>query len=933
MNQPQLYLLDAYALIFRAYYAFINRPIINSKGLNTSAIFGFTNSLLEILQRDNPSHIAVVFDPPSPTFRKEIYAEYKANREQTPEDIKRSIPYIKSIIEALGIPILEVNNFEADDVIGTIAKKAEKAGYFTYMVTPDKDYGQLVSDKIVIYKPRRSGNDIEILGVKDICEKYTISDPRQVIDILALWGDASDNIPGVPGIGEKTSIKLISHFGSIENLLQNVDQLKGKQKENVINSKEQLELSKKLVTIALDVPVEFEPEQLKYHGIDQSKLEPVLVGLEFNSIRSRLFNEASKQGLITSVPSPQQPQQGNLFGESTTDIEAVVTPSHLNTIKSVRHEYVLVDTEDSLNALIEKLGRLKEFCFDTETTSLDAASAELVGLAISYKKGEAFYVPFDADRVKARDRIELFRDLFANTSIRKVGQNLKYDIQVLANYNIHVEGPLFDTMIAHYLIQPELKHNMDYLAETYLSYKPVSIESLIGKKGKGQLNMRLVDLDIISEYAAEDADITWQLKEILELMLEKDGLLKLAHDLEFPLIKVLSEMELSGVKIDTKALDNFAIKLEKEIIDIEEKIFELSGNIRFNIASPKQLGEVLFDKLRIVENAKKTKTKQYSTSEDTLVRLKDAHPIVDYILRYRSLTKLLSTYVRALPKLINPKTTRIHTSFNQAITATGRLSSNNPNLQNIPIREEEGREIRKAFIPESDEHVLMAVDYSQIELRLMAHMSNDPEMIQAFQSGEDIHTSTAAKIYKVALEEVTREQRSRAKTANFGIIYGISAFGLAQRLNIPRGEAKQLIDGYFATYKKVQQYMNQCIMEAKERGFVETIMGRKRYLKDIRSNNAIVRGIAERNAINAPIQGSAADIIKLAMIKVRDFIVEHNLKSKMILQVHDELVFDVYKPEMDTLKYGVKNIMESAMPLNVPLVVDVGIGNNWLEAH
>ncbi len=933
MNQPQLYLLDAYALIFRAYYAFINRPIINSKGLNTSAIFGFTNSLLEILQRDNPSHIAVVFDPPSPTFRKEIYAEYKANREQTPEDIKRSIPYIKSIIEALGIPILEVNNFEADDVIGTIAKKAEKAGYFTYMVTPDKDYGQLVSDKIVIYKPRRSGNDIEILGVKDICEKYTISDPRQVIDILALWGDASDNIPGVPGIGEKTSIKLISHFGSIENLLQNVDQLKGKQKENVINSKEQLELSKKLVTIALDVPVEFEPEQLKYHGIDQSKLEPVLVGLEFNSIRSRLFNEASKQGLITSVPSPQQPQQGNLFGESTTDIEAVVTPSHLNTIKSVRHEYVLVDTEDSLNALIEKLGRLKEFCFDTETTSLDAASAELVGLAISYKKGEAFYVPFDADRVKARDRIELFRDLFANTSIRKVGQNLKYDIQVLANYNIHVEGPLFDTMIAHYLIQPELKHNMDYLAETYLSYKPVSIESLIGKKGKGQLNMRLVDLDIISEYAAEDADITWQLKEILEPMLEKDGLLKLAHDLEFPLIKVLSEMELSGVKIDTKALDNFAIKLEKEIIDIEEKIFELSGNIRFNIASPKQLGEVLFDKLRIVENAKKTKTKQYSTSEDTLVRLKDAHPIVDYILRYRSLTKLLSTYVRALPKLINPKTTRIHTSFNQAITATGRLSSNNPNLQNIPIREEEGREIRKAFIPESDEHVLMAVDYSQIELRLMAHMSNDPEMIQAFQSGEDIHTSTAAKIYKVALEEVTREQRSRAKTANFGIIYGISAFGLAQRLNIPRGEAKQLIDGYFATYKKVQQYMNQCIMEAKERGFVETIMGRKRYLKDIRSNNAIVRGIAERNAINAPIQGSAADIIKLAMIKVRDFIVEHNLKSKMILQVHDELVFDVYKPEMDTLKYGVINIMESAMPLNVPLVVDVGIGNNWLEAH
>ncbi len=925
-NDNRLFLLDAYALIFRSYYAFINRPIVNSKGLDTSAAYGFTNTLLDLINKEKPTHIGVVFDPSTPTFRSEIYPEYKANREETPEGIKTSVPYIKQLLDAFSIPVIEIPGFEADDVIGTLAGHANKQGYTIFMVTPDKDFGQLVSENIKMYKPRRSGGDIEILGVKEICEKFMISDPKQVIDILALWGDASDNIPGVPGIGEKTSKKLIAQFHSVENLIENVGQLKGKQKENVINSKEQIMLSKKLATIITDVPVTFDPTKLLYDSPDKNKLLPLLHELEFHSIARRLFND--------DVSNTDKPGNANVIQKKLFDAPEPdgTTSDHTNykTINDVAHVYTLITNRNDIQNICNEIKARKEFCFDTETTGLNPFDSEIIGISISFEKTKAYYIHLYGSENRL-EYIQMLRDVFEDSGIKKIGQNIKFDIEVLSHAGISVRGELFDTMVAHYILQPELKHNLDYLAETYLSYSPVSIESLIGSKGKSQLSMKDVEIEKLKEYASEDADITLQLAEILKKELHNEGLDKLAYDMEMPLIYVLTWMESSGVKLDENALKIYSEKLTRDIIGIREEIIQHAG-VEFNIASPKQLGEVLFDKLKIIDNPKKTKSKQYSTSEETLLAIRGNHPIIDKILKYRSLTKLLSTYVDALPKLINPNTGRVHTSFNQAIAATGRLSSNNPNLQNIPVREEEGREIRKSFIPDNG-CFLLSADYSQIELRLMAHMSDDQAMIEAFKQNEDIHVATAAKIYKVPLNEVSKEQRSRAKTANFGIIYGISAFGLAQRLYIPRTDAKALIDGYFQSYPGVHKYMSDSIKKARDKGYVETIMGRKRYLKDINSRNGVVRGIAERNAINAPIQGSAADIIKLAMIKVFREIEKQNLGAKMILQVHDELVLEVPQDEIESTKDLVIDAMQNIIKLKVPLLVDHGIGKQWLEAH
>ena len=925
-NDNRLFLLDAYALIFRSYYAFINRPIVNSKGLDTSAAYGFTNTLLDLINKEKPTHIGVVFDPTTPTFRSEIYPEYKANREETPEGIKSSVPYIKQLLDAFSIPVIEIPGYEADDVIGTLANHANEQGYTTFMVTPDKDFGQLVSENIKMYKPRRSGGDIEIWGVKEICEKFMISDPKQVIDILALWGDASDNIPGVPGIGEKTSKKLIAQFHSVENLIDNVEKLKGKQKENVLNSKEQIMLSKKLATIITDVPVTFEPSKLVYDKPDQSKLLPLFNELEFNSIARRLFNN--------DVSKPNNGGNANVIQKELFDAPEPdmfkTEPTNYKTIEDVDHEYKLITGISDVQNLCNEIKANKELCFDTETTGLNPFNSEIIGISVSLEKSKAYYIHLFESENKL-DYIQMLKEVFEDANIKKIGQNIKFDMEVLGHAGISVKGELFDTMIAHYILQPELKHNLDYLAETYLAYSPVSIETLIGSKGKGQLNMKDVEIDKLKEYASEDADITLQLAKILKKELQKQDLDKLAYDMEMPLIHVLTWMETSGVKLDRDALKTYSEKLTKDIISIREEIIQLAG-VDFNIASPKQLGEVLFDKLKIVDNPKKTKSKQYSTSEETLLAIRENHPIIHKILKYRSLTKLLSTYVDALPKLINPNTGRVHTSFNQAIAATGRLSSNNPNLQNIPVREEEGREIRKSFIPD-DRYILLSADYSQIELRLMAHMSDDKAMIEAFNQNEDIHAATAAKIYKIPVNEVSKEQRSRAKTANFGIIYGISAFGLAQRLYIPRTDAKALIDGYFHSYPGVHKYMSDSIKIARDKGYVETIMGRKRYLKDINSRNGVVRGIAERNAINAPIQGSAADIIKLAMIKVFREIEKQNLGAKMILQVHDELVLEVPQNEIEPTKDLVVDAMQNVIQLKVPLVVDYGTGNHWLEAH
>lgn len=923
-NNKKLFLLDAYALIYRSYYAFIRNPRINSKGFNTSATFGFAVTIDDVIRNRKPSHIGVVFDPDTPTFRHEIYKPYKAQRPPTPEDIKNNIPYIKQLIEALNIPIIEIDRYEADDVIGALARIAEEKEYTTYMMTSDKDYCQLVTENTLLYKPKRSGNAAEVWGIEEVKKKFGVESPKQVIDVLALWGDSSDNIPGVPGVGEKTAKKLISQFGSIQGVYDNINKLKGKQKENFIKLKEEVALSKKLVTIVTDIPVEFDEERLKLKKPNVVALKELFSALEFKTLGERFFEQTMPQ--ISG-----QAQQGSLFGDNQNQ-QSVSVPSGFDDISTTEHTYHYTDTKEKREKLIAQLSQQKAFCFDTETTGLDVHSSDLVGIAFSFKKGEAFYVPLPKEREEALEIVSEFKSVLENNKIQKTGQNIKYDIQMVKQYTINVKGQLFDTMIAHYLLHPEQRHNMTQLAERYLNYSPVPIEKLIGQKGKGQRNMRSVAPEKIKEYAAEDADVTWQLKEILEKKLVENKLEKLFYEIEMPLIYVLADMEISGVKINTDALNDFAKELTNDILKVEKEIHELAG-LEFNVGSPKQLGEVLFDRMKIIDKPKKTKTKQYSTSEQELQKIIDKHEIVPKILDYRSLRKLLNTYVEALPKLINPRTGKIHTSFNQAVTSTGRLSSNNPNLQNIPIRTERGREIRKAFVPSDENRVLLSADYSQIELRLIAHISQDENMIEAFRNEEDIHSATAAKIFDVEKDKVSRDMRSKAKSANFGIVYGISSFGLAQNLNIPRKEAKELIDGYFKTYPKIKDYMDSNIKFAREHHFVETLKGRRRYLPDINSRNGNVRGIAERNAINAPIQGSAADVIKIAMINVCRQFDEKNPDAKMILQVHDELVFDVAKNDVEEVKKIVKNEMEQALNLNVPLTVEIGIGGNWLDAH
>lgn len=928
LTEKKLFLLDAYALIYRSYYAFIKNPRINSKGFNTSAIFGFVNTLEEVLRKEKPTHIAVVFDPPSPTFRNELYAEYKANREETPEDIKKSVPLIKKLIQAHNLQILEVPGFEADDVIGTSAVLAEQLGFDTYIMSPDKDFCQMVSGNIRLYKPSRSGNEAELWGIDEVVKNFGISHPSQVTDILGLQGDSSDNVPGAPGIGEVISKKLIGEFGTIENLYTNIAKLKPKIQEILVNNKDRIELSKILVTIKRDVPLMLDFEKLRIMGINEEAIKQLFEELEFKTLLQRLLPQTPVKNEIAF--------QGNLFDsivpKQVSENSSTEFHKNLSNIHTVTHEYKLVNNADERKELIRQLSVLKEFCFDTETTGLELHTSELVGMSFCFEKNKAWYIPFPDDYGQTVAILSEFRHIFENTGITKIGQNIKFDILALKKYGIQLQGPLFDTMLAHYLLQPELRHNLNYLAEIYLSYTPVSIEELIGKKGKNQLNMREIEIEKIKEYASEDADITWQLKNILENDLLQAGLLNLAKEIEMPLIYVLANMEWAGIKIDGGILDNYAVELNAESLRLEKEIFQLAGT-EFNLQSPKQLGEILFDRMKIISNAAKTKTKQYSTGEDVLEKIADKHPIIQKILDYRSLKKLISTYVESLPKLINPITGKIHTSYNQAIASTGRLSSTNPNLQNIPIRDEKGREIRKAFIPRDENYILLAADYSQIELRLMAHLSNDLAMIEAFSNNEDIHTATAAKIQGVGPGEVSKEMRSRAKTANFGIIYGISAFGLSQRLNITREEAKKLIEGYFNTYPAVKTYMDNNIRLAREKGFVQTIKGRKRILADINSKNAIVRGMAERNAINAPIQGSAADIIKLAMINIQARFIKENIKSELVLQVHDELIFDVLKTELDSVKKIVKNEMENTVSIKVSLTVEIGTGKNWLEAH
>ena len=921
-DKKKLFLLDAYALIFRAYYAFINRPIRNSKGLNTSAVFGFVSTLDEVLRKERPTHIAVAFDPPGPTFRHEIFDAYKANREATPPDIKLSVPYIKRLLELYKIPILEFEGFEADDVIGTISKKAKTEGFEVYMMTPDKDYAQLIEEDIFMFKPRRSGNDNEIIGPAEVKEKFGIDRPEQVIDLLALSGDSSDNIPGAPGVGEITARKLLSQFGSVEKLLQNTSELKGKQKENIETNVDRILLSKQLATIDIHVPVNFKIEEFSLKEPDKEGLKDLFKELEFRTLSQRILGE--------EVPR-ETGSQPTLFDTQKINPEVKEDGKNFACFDPGKVSYKMAESEGEIEELVGKLFGSGKFCFDTETTGLNVLEDEIVGLAISNQENEAWYLPFSSNRDLTIKTLNKFKNIFENKNIIKIGHNLKFDIQVLRKYSIYVEGPLFDTMVAHYLLKPEGRHKLDILTENLLNYKMVPIEDLIGPKGKEQMNMRQVDIVKQRDYACEDADLTYKLYNKLKPDLKDAKLEKVAEFIDMPLINVLAEMELVGFNIDTDALRSYAGILETEISETEKEIFRLAGE-EFNIASPKQLGVILFEKLKISANTRMTKTKQYSTSEEVLQRLTDTHPIVNKILDYRSLTKLLSTYVAALPKLINERTGRIHTSFNQTIAATGRLSSVNPNLQNIPIREERGREIRKAFIPGGPDYILLSADYSQIELRLMAHMSGDKDMIDAFNKGADIHRSTAAKIYKVSDEEVTREMRSNAKTANFGIIYGISAFGLSQRLRIPRSEAKDLIDNYFDNFPGVKKYMDRCIEEAKTQGYVVTLYDRKRYLPDIASANSVVRGVAERNAINSPIQGTAADIIKIAMINIHKRLAGR-FKTRMILQVHDELVFDVFTPEMEEVTELVRYEMEHAANLDIPLEVEIGSGNNWLEAH
>ena len=919
----KLFLIDAYALIYRAYFAFIKSPRINSKGLNTSAIMGFCNTLHEVLEKEKPAFIGVAFDPHGPTFRSEAYTPYKAQREKTPEDITASIPYIQQILEALRIPIYVEQGFEADDVIGTLAEQAAAKGVETYMLTPDKDYGQLVQEHVFMYHPRHGGG-YEVMGPKEVTDKYGITDTRQVIDLLALMGDSADNFPGCPGVGEKTAVKLISEFGSVENLLASTSQLKGALKRKVEEHTDDIRISKFLATIKTDVPVTLDLEKMRVGEADEQKLRKIFAELEFKTLADKFLNKPQKKQKTGQI-------ELDLFGEFADESTEETKKSSFESLKTTPHEYHLIENQEDIKKLCDFLLTNKILSLDTETTSRAAIDAELVGLSFSVKEKEAFYVPVPENRDEAQKIVEVFRPLYENPEILKIGQNIKYDMEVLRRYGITLQGKMFDTMIAHYLLQPELRHNMDYMAEVYLNYQTIHIDELIGPKGKNQKSMRDLTPAQVYEYAAEDADITLRLKNVLEPKLKKGGVEDLFWQIEMPLVPVLAEMEMNGVRIDTAALRDTSEAFNARMNELEQRIYTLAGET-FNIASPKQVGDILFGKMKIIDKPKKTKTGQYVTSEEVLQSLKGKHEIVADILAHRGLKKLLGTYVDALPKLINPRTGHIHTSFNQTITATGRLSSSDPNLQNIPVRGEDGKEIRKAFIPEEG-CLFFSADYSQIELRVMAHLSGDANMIEAFREGYDIHAATAAKIYHETMDSVTRDQRTKAKRANFGIIYGITVFGLAERLEIERSEARQLIDGYFETFPRVREYMERAKAEAREKGYVETFFHRRRYLPDIQSANAVTRGFAERNAINAPIQGSAADIIKVAMIHIHERFKREGIRSKMILQVHDELNFSVLPDEREKVERIVLEEMQSAYSLQVPLIADAGWGANWLEAH
>lgn len=936
----KLFLLDGMALIYRAFFAMQRTPRYNSKGLNTSAIMGFANTLYELLKNEKPTHIGVAFDTQAPTARHEDFLGYKANRQAMPEDLAASIPYIKELISAFNIPTLYVDGYEADDVIGTLAKEAEKAGYQVFMVTPDKDFGQLVSENIFMYKPAKGGEKPVIMGVPEVCEKFGIKHPLQVIDFLGLMGDAADNIPGIPGVGEVTAKKLLAEFNSVEELLEKAHTIKNDTLRNKVeNGRESAIISKQLATIILDVPIAFNEVNLHLDPPDVERLKALLDELEFRTFAQRVFTDLSLNpgGIQTaaatkpSVSKPAAPGgQGDLFSIAEVPFEPI--GSSVKTIENTPHQYRAADSESSIQELLRELETSKSFCFDTETTGLDTITAELVGMSFATTPGNAWYVPVPENQDEANALVARFKPVFGNPAIGKTAQNMKFDMAVLGNYGIEIAGPTFDTMLAHYLIEPDMRHNMDILAQTYLNYSPVSIETLIGKKGKLQTTMRSAPLEEIKEYAAEDADITLQLRNVLEPKLKETETLKIFNEIEMPLVPVLAGMEAAGVKLDSQALNDFSKQLHQEIIKVQEEIWQHAG-VEFNIASPKQLGEILFDRLKIDDKPKKTATKQYQTGEDVLQKLVHKHPMVQLILDFRGLTKLKSTYVDALPQLVNPVTGRIHTSYNQAVAATGRLSSTNPNLQNIPIRTERGREIRKAFVPRNEEYTLLSADYSQIELRIIASMSNDEAMKEAFRQGLDIHTATAANIYNVPLNQVDRDMRRNAKSVNFGIVYGISAFGLSENLGIPRKEAAEIIDTYFETFPGIKKYMDSTMASAREKGYVETLMGRRRIIRDINSANGVMRGFAERNAINAPIQGSAADMIKIAMINIYNEFIRRKLKSRMTMQVHDELVFDVYKPEVEQVKQIVGDLMRNALPLDVPVEVEMNTGDNWLEAH
>ena len=926
----KLFLLDAYALIFRGYYAFIKNPRINSKGMNTSAIVGFMNSLLEVIRKEQPHLLAVCFDKGGSQQRTAIYPEYKANREETPEAIRLAIPYIHQILEAMRIPIIEKEGYEADDIIGTLSKQAEKQGYTVYMVTPDKDYSQLVSPHIFMYKPARGGNEVEIWGVEEVKENFQVEYPEQVIDLLGMMGDAVDNIPGLPGVGEKTAQKLLKEFGSLENLLANTDKLKGKLRENIEANKGKGLLSKTLARILLDVPVTFDEKDFELSAPQMDKIKPIFEELEFRTMLATLQK-------AFGVAPAAQPDLFSLAGLSspvaTQPMFAEAVPTQkLKTIKEVSHQYQLLTTQAEVEALLPELLAQKEVCFDTETTSLNELEAQIVGLALSWEVHKGYYILFPEDFDLARQWLSVLKPFFESTTILKIGQNLKYDLKVLSNYGIEVCGQLFDTMIAHYLLNPDMRHNMDLLSEAYLGYTPIAIDTLIGKKGKGQLTMRAVPAELQKEYAVEDTDVTLQLKHAFLPLLEKDQMVKLFTEVEAPLVKVLAQMEYEGIRLDTHFLGELSKEINTDLIALQTTIFDQAGE-SFNLSSPKQLGDILFEKLKLLSKPKKTKTGQYATSEEVLSQLASEHPIVANVLEFRALQKLQSTYIEALPREVNPRTGRVHTTFMQAVTATGRLSSNQPNLQNIPIRTPRGSQIRKAFVPRNKDYTLLSADYSQIELRIIAALSEEDHMIEAFLQGQDIHRSTAAKVFAVPIEEVTKEQRSHAKTVNFGIIYGVSAIGLSQQTSLTRSQSKELIDTYYQTYPKLKGYIEKQIAFAREHGYVETILGRRRYLPDVYSRNQVVRGAAERNAVNAPIQGSAADIIKIAMVRIAQRLEREHLSTRMLLQVHDELLFDVPKPELEVVTLLIREEMQQAYKLSVPLIVEIGTGNNWLEAH